>query len=419
MGEAEYQGGAVVRLVGAFQDITERRLLQERLAANERFLRKLTDSLPVRIAYVDAERRYRFLNDAHCRRFGVPREQALGHTLAELRGQPSPEVDAAFDAAFLGRMQRFEFVDMVEGHHRRIEGQLIPDIDDSGAVVGVFKTGVDITERSRMEQALRDLSATLRSVAEAIPACIAVVGADGCYRFVNTSCERWIGMGRDAIVGWPVDVLLGDTTTHFSVSYVPLWSQGQTIDGFVAVLQDITDHRLEQARLTHLSERDALTGLFNRAGFDRHLADLAANDDGRMAALLYIDLDHFKPVNDRYGHPAGDELLQRFGQALAGLVRPHDVTARLGGDEFAILLRHIPDASVAERVAASVVKAAARPFSVGGHPVHIGASVGVAVGAEGTVPADLVARADAALYEAKRRGRGTVALGAAAAEAEA
>lgn len=448
VGEAEYQGGAVVRLVGAFQDITERRLLQERLAANERFLRKLTDSLPVRTAYVDAERRYRFLNDAHCRRFGVPREQALGHTLAELRGQPSPEVDAAFDAAFLGRMQRFEFDDMVEGHHRRIEGQLIPDIDDSGAVVGVFKTGVDITERSRMEQALRDLSATLRSVAEAIPACIAVVGANGCYRFVNTSYERWIGMGRDAIVGWPVDVLLGDTdfaraepwirrvlagervtyerdyqrgdtATHFSVSYVPLWSQDQTIDGFVAVLQDITDHRLEQARLTHLSERDALTGLFNRAGFDRHLADLAATDDGRMAALLYIDLDHFKPVNDRYGHPAGDELLQRFGQALAGLVRPHDVTARLGGDEFAILLRHIPDASVAERVAASVVKAAARPFTVGGHPVHIGASVGVAVAAGGTVAADLVARADAALYEAKRRGRGTVALGAAAAEAEA
>ncbi|URI07244.1 GGDEF domain-containing protein [Aquincola tertiaricarbonis] len=171
--------------------------------------------------------------------------------------------------------------------------------------------------------------------------------------------------------------------------------------------------------LTHLSERDALTGLFNRAGFDRHLADLAATDDGRMAALLYIDLDHFKPVNDRYGHPAGDELLQRFGQALAGLVRPHDVTARLGGDEFAILLRHIPDTSVAERVAASVVKAAARPFTVGGHPVHIGASVGVAVAAGGTVAADLVARADAALYEAKRRGRGTVALGAAAAEAEA
>ena len=562
VGEVEYQDGAVARLVGAFQDITERRLLQERLAANERFLRKLTDSLPVRIAYVDASGRYRFLNDAHCRRFGIPREQALGRTLAELRGEPSPEVEVAFDAAFEGRMQRFEFDDLVQGHRRRIEGQLIPDIDERGAVVGVFKTGVDITERSQMEQALRDLtaiversgdfvvqadrrgmltylnpaarevlalpgtpphapthftdwmppatralftdtvlpavhqrgswvgdttvlaaggrqvpvshlviahhdaqgriarysavmrdesaklearkvllqhSATLRSVAEAIPACIAVVGTDGCYRFVNTSYERWIGMPREAIVGWPVEVLLGEAdharaqpwiarvlagervtwerdyhqggvATHFSVSYVPLWQEGGSIDGFVAVLQDITDHRLEQARLAHLSERDALTGLFNRAGFDRQLADLGAVDEGRQAALLYIDLDHFKPVNDRYGHPAGDELLQRFGQALAGLVRPHDVTARLGGDEFAILLRNIPDASVAERVAASVVAAAGQPFRVGGHEVHIGATVGVAVSGRGDAAQTLVGRADAALYEAKRSGRGRLCM---------
>ncbi len=565
VGEAEFESGTPVRLVGAFQDITERRALQDRLAVSERFLRKVTDSLPVRIAYIDAQQRYRFLNDAHCRRFGRNREDLLGRTLDELKGDHVPEIDNALRQTLDGHIQRFEFDEVVGGHRRRIEGQMIPDIDDTGQVVGVFKTGVDITERSAAEQKLRDLTAilestddlvvqtdrdgnitflnpaarraleleddaplaglnfasfnteetnglfattvipalkdkgcwvgdttvriagdrvlpvshlvlahrdahnriarfsavmrdesakaearqevmrqgaTLRSVAESVPACIAVVGQDGTYRFVNSGFERWIGSSREHIVGrrvqdvlgsqdydrvrpWIDRVMTGERVAferdyqaagkrlHFAVSYVPLWAGADVVDGFVGVLQDISEHRYKEASLTLLSERDALTGLLNRRGFDLHLNDAFAAGAGAGLAVLYIDLDRFKLVNDLHGHPVGDALLQQFAQQLRHLVRPADLIARIGGDEFAILMRDVSDSEVAERVAAGVVAMAARPFSAEGHVFEIGASVGVAcsIAEDGSV-AELIGRADDALYRVKRTGRGTHALAA-------
>ena len=563
-GEAEFEDGRPVRLVGAFQDVTERRALLERVAQSEGFVRQVTDNLPVRIAYVDRELRYRFVNRAHCERFGLDREAIVGRTRAELTGVPAdPDLAVRVAAALAGQTQRFEFEEAVHGAARRIESQLIPDVTPSGEVRGFFSTDIDITERSVGERALRELNAILessadyivqtdwrgeisylnpaarralalpiggalpaslnfsqfntpqtnrlfaqtilpavkahgawvgdttvlteggrvvpvshlviahrddsgrvarysavmrdmsaqvqaqealnrqtailRSVAEAIPAIVAVVGTDQRYRFVNGAFERWIGSTRERIIGrtvreviggqdqersqpWIDRVLAGETVSferdylvqgqshHFAANYIPLWSDTGDTDGFVGVLQDISRHRQEEVRLLNLSQMDPLTGLLNRAGFEYTLAQQLSSGGGPSLALLYIDLDRFKPVNDTHGHPVGDEVLKAFAQRLRGLVRPTDAVSRLGGDEFVVLLLGVRAQSNAEAVAAKVIESAQMPFQLSGLKLSVGASVGVAfgVGVDATAK-DLLARGDAMLYSAKQGGRGRFA----------
>ncbi|MEZ5636832.1 MAG: PAS domain S-box protein [Burkholderiaceae bacterium] len=559
-GEVEFDGEVPVRIAGAFQDISERRRLTQALEDKERFVRQVTDALPVRIAYMDRALRFQFVNQAHCDRFGRPREQVQGHTLNELTGRANDaQLLARVQDVLDGTDQHFEYDEVDGAGTRRFEVRLIPDVDGNGQVQGFYSIGIDITQRSATERALRERTAiienttdfvvqtdargqltylnpaarvllgiaadgaidglnfrtfntdetnrnfsevilpivhrdgvwagestcydaqrnvvpmsqiviahrddqgqvtrysavmrdisvqqraraqmarqaaTLRSVTEAIPASVAVVGRDLRYRFVNPAFERWVDSTRDQIVGstiaevvgaqeyernrsWVERVLAGEPVrfersyeirgdaSHIAVDYIPLWIEDGSVDGYVAVLQDISHHKLEEVRLLQLAQRDALTGLLNRAGFEQQIEQAVAAGNGSGLALLYVDLDHFKPVNDRYGHPAGDEVLQLFAQRLSALVRSSDVVARLGGDEFAILLVGVREASLARRLADKVIAAAQAPFTVAGHVMRIGASVGLAFG----VPAeadwtDLVARADAMLYEAKNAGRG-------------
>lgn len=165
--------------------------------------------------------------------------------------------------------------------------------------------------------------------------------------------------------------------------------------------------RLER-RLKFLVDRDPLTGLLNRRRFEEVLAEEGGSEKrtGRHGALLVIDLDHFKDVNDQLGHPAGDQLLKTVGDIIKGCVRKSDLVARLGGDEFGVLLRRV-NAAQAALVADAIVKATRhRKVMLGGQPVVVTASVGLAM--LDASPAEVLARADFAMYEAKRSGRGAV-----------
>jgi len=156
---------------------------------------------------------------------------------------------------------------------------------------------------------------------------------------------------------------------------------------------------------------DTLTGLAGRGLFmDELTAELGR---AGCAALLFIDLDRVKPVNDTLGHPAGDELLRQAADRIGALIRPDDLAGRVGGDEFAVLLRDVTDQRMATDIAARIVRELARPMRVLGHPVQIGASVGVATAAadaprlmDAPAAQDLLRRADIAMYQAKRNGRG-------------
>ena len=541
------------------RDIVEHRRLERKLAESERFVREIADSVPVRIAYVDADRRFRFVNLAHCRRFGRPAGEILGRRVEELATQ---EVAASIrphaEAALRGEHRRFEFEEVIDGRGRRIENQLVPDPSPAGGVAGFYAIGVDITERVATEQALRELNAifdsspdyiiqadhrgqllywnpaardvlgmppdepparhrfdefntpetnrrfaeeitpavkargvwvgevevvvargrhvmvnhmvighrdaqgrlarysavmrditgmiqarhelalqaaTLESIIETMPAMVAVVDGEMRYRFANTAFLRWLGLPREAVVGRAVPAVLGPEETaqrqiwidralageavhfersfpqresgrHLGISYIPRRS-GERIEGFVVVAHDISSHKAEQDRLARLAERDGLTGLLNRIGFERYLASHAAEGRLEGLAVLYIDLDHFKPVNDSFGHAVGDQLLRLFAQRLQGLVWPTDAVARLGGDEFAVALPGMRERAHADSVADRILAAAHAPFEVGALTLQIGASVGVAFDADhDTGWQGLVDHADRKLYQAKAAGRG-------------
>ncbi|WP_423865772.1 putative bifunctional diguanylate cyclase/phosphodiesterase [Bradyrhizobium sp.] len=172
--------------------------------------------------------------------------------------------------------------------------------------------------------------------------------------------------------------------------------------GFLVSSEDVTERNVSAARIAFLANHDTLTGLPNRRMFTEGLDGAVSR--GRYAVLC-LDLDGFKPVNDIFGHAAGDKLLREVAARLKRHIRPGDMLARLGGDEFAIILSR--DASEAESIAARVTQAVSEPFDLDGTIVHIGASVGIAIAPDDAETADDVMRyADLALYRAKETGRG-------------
>ncbi len=298
-------------------------------------------------------------------------------------------------------------------------------------------------ERSR--DRIRQSEERLRAVVDNLPVMVCFVSSAQRYVFANALYAQQYGKGSKEIEGVAVSDLLeaeeyeatqpylqralaGETvvfereyrhTRHykcFEATYRPEWNSDRTaVTGVHVMTQDVTQNRQRLHDLARLSQLDHLTQLMNRKGFEARLLEVleGQRSDGPLAALLFIDLDGFKPINDTHGHAAGDAVLTAFGKRLSRLVREEDVVARLGGDEFAVLLPSIANAAVAERVAASVVALAERPFGVSGLMVSVGASVGVAYRHPGqSISAqDLCRSADDLLYAAKRKGRRTYVAG--------
>ncbi|WP_238232227.1 MULTISPECIES: diguanylate cyclase domain-containing protein [Methylobacterium] len=173
--------------------------------------------------------------------------------------------------------------------------------------------------------------------------------------------------------------------------------------------QDITEQTLLLERTRYLAEFDVMTGLANRASFEARLADLGADrrDRAPVAALLLVDLDGFKRINDGFGHALGDACLQEAARRLGTVCTGADLVARIGGDEFAVLLGRGAGDSATEVLADAIVAALSQPMQCGAHAFRIGASVGIAPVVGPCTPSDLFTQADTALYAAKAAGRGT------------
>jgi diguanylate cyclase (GGDEF)-like protein len=180
--------------------------------------------------------------------------------------------------------------------------------------------------------------------------------------------------------------------------------------GAVVLLEDITERRNAEARITHLARFDELTGLPNRVNFRDEIEHLLAapHNAEQLSALLFIDLDQFKQVNDTLGHPCGDQLLCAVAERLRAMLRPEDFVARFGGDEFVVFQQNIKSPDEAAALARRVVDQLSERYKIDNHLVEIGASVGIAMTMPGDVSADtLLKNADMALYRAKADGRGT------------
>jgi diguanylate cyclase (GGDEF)-like protein/PAS domain S-box-containing protein len=314
-----------------------------------------------------------------------------------------------------------------------------PMFDASGAFKGYRGVGTDITARKRAEQALRDVAQELRVFADNIPAMTVSWDESLRCRFANKLFVESFGLVAEDIAGKHVREILGEKvyreierhfvqvmqglpvnyqriralqngeSQHLDVKLAPqIGVQGKVL-GCFSVLADITEHKLAEERIQRVAHHDSLTGLPNRLLFNDRLdqAISLAKRNSRQFALLYLDLDKFKPVNDTLGHAVGDELLQGVATRIRQQVRESDTVARVGGDEFAVILPEIARRGEAEIVTRKISAALATPFQLGSQKqsVCIGASIGIAVYPADALDADaLVKAADAAMYNAKQAG---------------
>ena len=178
--------------------------------------------------------------------------------------------------------------------------------------------------------------------------------------------------------------------------------------GWVATYEDVTERRQAEAQLAHVARHDPLTSLPNRVLFREHMQRaLARVQRGRALAVLCLDLDRFKPVNDSFGHPVGDALLRAVAARLLSCVRASDMVVRLGGDEFAAVLEDAGQPADVAALAQRMVEALAQPFQIEGHTIVVGTSIGIALAGAGVDGPDMLLKcADLALYRAKAEGRG-------------
>ncbi len=196
--------------------------------------------------------------------------------------------------------------------------------------------------------------------------------------------------------------MLDTENGRIAVNFAPMAE-----DGWLVTLEDITEQRRSEAKIEHMAHHDALTGLANRVLFHIRLSEAMARcRRGEHFAVLYLDLDHFKAVNDTLGHPVGDTLLREVTQRLKLQVREIDTVARLGGDEFAIV-QSIGQPSDSTALARRLIEAVGAPYEINGHRIIIGTSIGIAiVPADGADVDEIIINADLALYRSKADGRG-------------
>lgn len=307
---------------------------------------------------------------------------------------------------------------------------------------GAVRTFTDITEQTAREQKLRQAEAEIRSLFDNATIGIYRTTIDGKMLRANPSLARLNGFDTpeemvNAINHEPkrwyvqnerrqefVTAMARDGRVNDFVSEVYRYKTGEKIwvseaawlvrdaDGqplyYEGMVTDATDRKLAEDELAHVALHDVLTGLPNRSLFIRTLTSLLERrGKAGETAVMCLDLDHFKDVNDTMGHDAGDRLLQMAGKRLQKLVPQHGLVARFGGDEFAVIAPGITDRAFVARLAQDIVRALSRPFRIRGKRVYVGASIGMAFGpGDGHQPADLLKKADIALYRAKRDGRG-------------
>lgn len=311
-----------------------------------------------------------------------------------------------------------------------------------GKANGYVASLEDITAHRAGELALLKSEQRLRLITDNVPALIAYVTPDERVAFANRRYEEAYGILHEELCGmrtWEVlgpdvytvsrpyirqalsgtaanferQVKQGNTVRHERVSYIPDIDPQGRVAGFFGMVDDITDLKQIEEQLRNLIRFDSLTGIGNRAHFEERLIDAIRHSrrNGTLMAVMFLDIDHFKEINDTLGHHSGDEVLREFAQRLLRCVRETDTVARLAGDEFVIILEGLSNADEAPAVAGKIVSAMRQDFAIGGKERKVTASIGITVRQGDEEDAMLLLRrADEALYQAKSAGRNTYAM---------
>ncbi|WEJ33069.1 PAS domain S-box protein [Devosia sp. SD17-2] len=318
---------------------------------------------------------------------------------------------------------------------------------DAGEPLRTIGTDTDITHLKMVEQELDREKERLRIILSSVADGMISVDAEGRVDFMNAAAEQLTGVSAAAARGEPIEAIfrLQDHTSgapmdcpvrsslaqglpirveddaelishdgtrrDIRCTAAPVLGSADDVLGAVLIFQDMTQSRALQRQLAHTASHDPLTDLTNRAAFEKALARTIAEarETGKPSCLIFIDLDHFKPVNDTAGHAAGDALLKRVAQTIRDCCRSHDTVARIGGDEFAVILDCCPEENGLQ-VGQKIVRAiSALAFDWGGKTHRVSASAGLTIiTPEPPSAIGFLGEADAACYPAKAEGRGRI-----------
>lgn len=430
------------RILAVVRDISERKRVEEQLRETNQALKALVESAPLSILSLTTEGLVTIWNPAA--------EKMLGWTQEEVLGKFIPTVSEDKREEACGLMQRVvqgeSFTD-VHVSRRKKDGTSIdlslsvaPLYDSQGKVNGIMSVMSDITDRKKTEEALKLQTSALNAVSDQI----IITDLNGKVEFVNPAFEKDTGFSLEEVVGKDsrlirsgcfderiynaiVDTVKSGRTWHGEttnkrkdgsssiddLTITPVINDDGVIEHLVTVKRNITEKKVYQEKLDHLAHHDPLTGLPNRLLFgDRLIHQLAESKrNEEMLAVMFLDLDRFKLINDTLGHNIGDELLKEVSKRLTASLREVDTIARMGGDEFTIILSHIMAEHDAQLVADKIHGTLSRPFMLGGRELFVTASIGISIYPNhGTNAETLVRNADTAMYKAKELGRNTYQL---------
>ena len=439
------EDGAVAGFFIMVLDITERHHAEVALRRSEQRIRTITDNLPSLIARFDREYRYTFAN-AHYQRWFALAESPAGKTVAEVFGQQVfDNVRPRLDEALAGREVVFDHKTSRSGAPEYLQIHYIPDRDEAGQVTGIYGLVMDRTEQRHAQERVEASERRLRAVTDNLPVLITYVDADETLRFMNGTFHEWLGIDLDKAINRPLAEVVG--AAHYAARrehlraalggrrvefelvsqtllgprnlqtvYIPDLREDGTARGIFTLSTDVTALKNVEQELQRLARIDTLTGLANRRQFDELLDQALARyrRAKRPLALIFLDIDHFKTINDTHGHGAGDAVLKEFASRLQASLRETDVAARLSGDEFVVILDGLGSRDEAVAVATKLLQAIREPMAIGELALDVTASMGLAW-MDGSVEIDakaLMLRADRALYRAKDGGRDALALDA-------
>ena len=420
-------------------DVTERNWANTALRQRERQYRALFEANPHPMWVYDLETlRFLAVNDAAIQHYGFSQPEFLAMTVADIR----PPEDVSRLLENIAQPQNHQVNETGVWKHRKQDGSLI-DVEITSHVLefagrrAAVVLAHDVTERLRSEERLRQAATVFENTREGIT----ITDADEHILRVNRAFCELTGYTEEEVQGQTPRLL--HSGRQGPAFYAALWAslhdtghwQGEVwnrrrngevypewlsisavknaagvVTHYVGVFADLSQIKASEDRLDFLAHHDPLTGLPNRLLLSarlQHSIEVAHRDGGTLA-LLVLDLDRFKDVNDSYGHSAGDALLQQVAERLTSRLRGADTVTRLGGDEFAVLLEDLMQPQDAARVAMDVIGLLSEPWRLANDAeVRLGASLGISLFPEhGQTAEDLLQQADAALYQAKSEGRG-------------
>lgn len=422
--------------------------LEQRLRESEQWFASALHGVADGVIATDEAGLVRFLNPMAEQLLGWTASDAVGRNVADvmcLNAQasgaavPSPALRALRDNAVVG----IEFGTLLSargGATLPIDDSAAPIRDEHGRVLGTVTVFRDVRERIAAENRLRQSEARFRDTFNFAPVGMALVGLDGRFLQVNDALCRLLSRTADELLGMSQaelghpteleaervylnEVLSGVTTSaQFEKRYrrnaqddvwalvsVSLLNENGAPLCFLFQVHDVTERKQVEYRLARLAHFDPLTGLANRAWLTDTLAQsiAIARRHRHRLALVFLDLDHFKQINDTLGHEAGDQMLQAVATRLQAAVRSTDCVCRLGGDEFVILLPELQNIADVLVVTDKVGIECGKPISIGGKELRMGLSIGVSLFPDDAPdPLTLLRYADSALYHAKAEGRG-------------